>query len=418
MKKKVFGKKGFTLIEVILSMAILALVSVPLLKYFSDSIRHSVKASIQQKATMMAQETLEELKRQPTLIQKTAGSGYSIPSMEGVYSISLSTGFEDTGRGEATLTRTRSTDDLTYDVEVTVDTNHPANDIERAKVHSVNDSKNVMIAEGSEEFEALNYFFTKNRNYVAMHSPSSSMIPLGSPTATPAGPAPAAVTEFGDLTDVRANLHRDITIEIGKQDVSPFLYTIKVKYLYSCTNVTDSAIDYAPEYTVYDASVSDVEVVYLMFNIVDPDNDVIHIDWTGATLASSDPIPEFILVCQNIGSLAGAGGASPTPAVSPSSLVGYTYIPFDFAQTEYDLKIDLTGGNWASFTPVFRSNLIDPDDPTNNKGSICPLSGGDFPADKVLPMNAKEKEVTILNINVKVSYNGELKAEMNTTKTE
>ena len=38
MKKKVFGKKGFTLIEVILSMAILALVSVLLLKYFSDSI--------------------------------------------------------------------------------------------------------------------------------------------------------------------------------------------------------------------------------------------------------------------------------------------------------------------------------------------------------------------------------------------
>ena len=418
MKKKVFGKKGFTLIEVILSMAILALVSVPLLKYFSDSIRHSVKASIQQKATMMAQETIEELKRQPTLIQKVLPSGkYTIPSMKDDYSISLSTGFEDTGRGEATLTRTRSTDDLTYDVEVTVDTNHPANDIERAKVHSVNDSTNVMIAEGSEEFEALNYFFTKNLNYVELHSPSSSMIPLGSPTATPAGPAPAAVAKFDDLTDVRANLHRDITIEIGKQNVSPFLYTIKVKYLYSCTNVTDNAIDYAPEYTVYDAAASGVEVVYLMFNIVDPDNDVIHIEWTGETLPENANIPEFILVCQNVGSL--NGGASPILAATPSSLVGYTYVPFSFSQTKYELKIELTGGKWGSNIPVFRSNLIDPDDPTQSKGSIERTGGGDaFPSDKVLPMNAKEKEVTILNINVKVSYNGELKAEMNTTKTE
>ncbi len=413
MKKKVIKNNGFTLIEVILSMAILALVSVPLMKYFSDSLRYSVKTSIQQKATLLAQETLEELKRQPTLIQKVSGVGYGIPSMEGGYSITLPTGFDATGRGEVTMTKEVSSADIDFKVNVVIDTDNPANDIERASVHSVNDSKNVMIVEGSEEFEALNYFFTKNMNYCLIHN----VTPSGSPAASPAVPAPAAVTQFLDLTDVRANLHREIVIEIGRLATAPYKYTINAKYIYACTNVTNNAIDYAPEYTILDTTIPELESVYLMFNIVNPDTDVIRIKWTAAPPATLDDAPDFILVCQNIDSLAG-GGASPSP--SASSPVGYTYIPFSFSQDKYSLQIGLEDNfsGWPGGEPLIRSNLIDPVDPLNNKGDITKVGGGNFASGRLISMNSTEKDVTILNIKVQVLYGTEVKAEMITTKTE
>lgn len=63
---------GFTLIEVILSVAILAVVSVPILNYFTDSMRYSGMTSKQQKATYLAQEITEGLLAENKLVEETA----------------------------------------------------------------------------------------------------------------------------------------------------------------------------------------------------------------------------------------------------------------------------------------------------------------------------------------------------------
>ncbi|MCR5500954.1 MAG: type II secretion system GspH family protein, partial [Acetatifactor sp.] len=66
--KNKIGNKGFTLVEIMLSIAILALISVPLMKYFSDSLRYAAQTAEKQKATMIAQETIEYIRSQKKIV--------------------------------------------------------------------------------------------------------------------------------------------------------------------------------------------------------------------------------------------------------------------------------------------------------------------------------------------------------------
>ena len=73
------GKKqnnaGFSLLEVVLSMAILAILSIPLMSYFTQSMKYNAKMADKQHASVLAQEVMEDLKNQPNLVQKVNGGG-------------------------------------------------------------------------------------------------------------------------------------------------------------------------------------------------------------------------------------------------------------------------------------------------------------------------------------------------------
>ena len=107
MHIKRIDKKGFTLIELIITVAVLAVISIPLLQYFTESAKHNARAKNQQNAMVAAQNTLEELKAEsvdittPTALVATSGaispaaiskgwSLQSIPDANGKYELSRS----------------------------------------------------------------------------------------------------------------------------------------------------------------------------------------------------------------------------------------------------------------------------------------------------------------------------------------
>ena len=88
-------QKGFTLIELILTIAILAVVTIPILSYFTDAAKHNARSRQKQNASVVAQDVLEEFKNtkyslddpdvvcsaQPDWTKGTA------PDAEGVYTL-------------------------------------------------------------------------------------------------------------------------------------------------------------------------------------------------------------------------------------------------------------------------------------------------------------------------------------------
>ena len=83
MKRQPNNNGGFSLLEVILAMAILAIISIPLLSYFTQSMKYNAMMADKQHATNLAQEVLEDLKNQKELAVVTTGAGFRVPYLEG-----------------------------------------------------------------------------------------------------------------------------------------------------------------------------------------------------------------------------------------------------------------------------------------------------------------------------------------------
>ena len=80
--QRTLSNAGFSLLEVILSMAILAILSIPLLSYFTQSMKYNAKMADKQHASNLAQEVMENLKNQPNLVQNADASGFDVPYLE------------------------------------------------------------------------------------------------------------------------------------------------------------------------------------------------------------------------------------------------------------------------------------------------------------------------------------------------
>lgn len=253
---------GFSLIEVIIAIVILALVTIPLLSYFTDSLQHSVRMARQQRATLAAQEVTESLKAVDRLIEKsvdeTGQTVYSVPYLELLLDDCRleEGGYNTDGTGSATYSGVLTKDSESFDVKVQISTGTSANAVERPLIYGIDDAKDVMILERDQKEEALTYFTSVNVNYCSEH-PDQTMLSqnqiLGGMTRT-----------INILVD---NIKEDST------DDDSVYFTVKAYYDYKCVGLrgTGSSDTYTCTYLV-NSKVSALENIYLLYNFMAGDD--------------------------------------------------------------------------------------------------------------------------------------------------
>ena len=161
--------KGFSLVEVVVSMAILAILTLMLLNYFGSSVSHNVQMSKNQKATLFAQETMEELKAQDTLIKKDENTGeYTVPYLtaknfsveENTLNIEDSTTGKEKGVGKVKLIGKADEIGKNYDEVVTVSSDKKVQDASNKECGFNNANSGLSIDNGQDD-EAFAHFKMK-----------------------------------------------------------------------------------------------------------------------------------------------------------------------------------------------------------------------------------------------------------------
>lgn len=237
------GNEGFSLLEVILSVAILAIVTVPLLSFFTDSMRRSAMTARHQNATLTAQEITEDLKSSPNLIQKnTAPDGsvsYGVPYLTDTLGYTVKEGgrFQtEDGTGELVLTKSLEQ----FDVKLTLSTQVSANETSRAMIYGVDDTTDVMLMEQDQLTEALVYFTA---------------------AAAAAGSAPSQEA-------LKASLDRTLHICV---DYDGSAYSVRAYYDYECTDpgLIGSADPHYISTDLANRKLSSLKNLYVLYDCMD-----------------------------------------------------------------------------------------------------------------------------------------------------
>ncbi len=414
------NNKGFTLVEVMLSMAILALISIPLMKYFSDSLRYAAQTAEKQKATLIAQETVEFIKSQKKVVveldavatatpdpddpEATSApaarfdlasqllykfGGYATPEASGAPAKTPETEIPDqfyatgatidgTGASSPLVYRYLDQKSGKYYIEVSMNCITPYDDVESPAIMKIDDRKNVVVAERTEVSDAITHFSTLNINQYMAWNGGILEDPDMSPSPTPdeflyasMSPNPSdgpVEAEYKQLTEaeIRANMDRIIYITITKGEHDD-KFTVSAYYQFFCKDVfgpgTDSDMEY-PSATICESSVESLDGIFLMFNKMSEVRDYIQVKWN-----VTDPdieYPAFRFVVQDDvvteEDLAATPTPTPDPSAEPTDVPEETESPEPTETPDPTLSYNLTV-DWYGFehnpdsTPTIYSNL-------------------------------------------------------------
>jgi prepilin-type N-terminal cleavage/methylation domain-containing protein len=270
---------GFSLIEVVLSMVILAIISIPLLNYFGESMRYNTLTASKQKATLLAQEVMEELKEQKMVIKKD-GLDYTIPYLTArSYHVDSNT-LATSGSGTITLTGKAGTFQdkeknivQNYDVVVTATSAAAPSDTVSSR-YGIDNAADVLAVDGKQDEEALVYFKAVNSSYCAANEDA----------------------EKKSSTYIQNNMKRVITVKITPDGAG---YCVNVTYVYSCEGLqgTNPAVTFESS-VLADEKVKNLKKLYLLYHASKAT------DWIEIQKDSGVSItPDLYLACQNKSSL-------------------------------------------------------------------------------------------------------------------
>lgn len=259
-------QRGFTLVELILTIAILAIVTIPILNYFTDAAKHNARSRQKQNASVLAQDILEELKNtsysldDPDVIcsaqpEWTVAAG---PDADGVY----------------TLTQNKDMDKNSFKVSAQIKplkrvepaptSSAAPRDYEKYVIGTMDSSKDLMASEHGQTLMAAGHAFA-NKHSAAYAAAS----PAPSETQMP-------------VDDIKKNLNCTIIVS-AKQDPAKTendIISVKYRYTYNDrgTGVYPAGIDASTVYedVVESASINvrKLENIYLFYQPVS-ENDTI-----------------------------------------------------------------------------------------------------------------------------------------------
>lgn len=273
MQKGHIGKKGFTLIEIIITVAVLAIISIPLFQYFTEAAKQNARMKSQQNAMLAAQNTLEELKAERISITTPAAltlgtgvvSGSAVsrdwmiqatpnPSENGAYTVKRSctlNGGSYTVTAKVTPVKEvmSSTGTVTYQ------------DMEIPKMDS---SKDIIASErGTADVNAQMQFYNLYANYCESHNQSKTMT----------------------AADFKGKLKKEICIKISRENADDARIRVYYRYTYNNNLSYPAGITSSSKYeediankAILERKLSDIYVFYTPDSIGSGSDDVVNVD--------------------------------------------------------------------------------------------------------------------------------------------
>lgn len=272
-KKIKKDQSGFTLVELIIAIGILAIISLPIYNYFTDAGKRNAESRTKQNATVQAQDILEVFKNcdyslndsSVVCANDTDATKWTVKDAQNIPG----------GKMDYTLQKTVQIDKSSFTVEAKIDpiqqvTESATNssiivDYQKSVVGTMDTNKDMMISENGQSLLAAKlYFYGKHADQCAKNKQSNPQVSPTEPTMT--------------MDEMERNLHCTVLIsakeEKNKLGLSTGNVTMKAEYIYTFIPVGGypAGIDATMEYreTVESSSLDPKEMknIYLFYQPV------------------------------------------------------------------------------------------------------------------------------------------------------
>lgn len=254
---------GFSLLEIILATAILAIVSIPLMGYFTDAVRNSAMEAGRQQAMLLAQEITEGLMAENRLVtydyDPSGVIKYKIPLFEetdyGFRPITDSESLMTSGTGQAVF-ETEAYNG--YKVRVSI------KNIGNAAVNEVKD-------------DLLDYGISSRRDFVYADTTEYSQAVFGLKALYDNDHIGDANDDTGfDVSDIRENMTRDMKVELRKTAEG---YQVRIYNTYMCSGISGEAAHSWPTdpngLLVMGKTIEELQNIYLYYDWCDKEDTII-----------------------------------------------------------------------------------------------------------------------------------------------
>lgn len=268
MKKTM--KEGFSLVEIIVAIAILGLLSLPVLAYFTDAAVSTSRGKDTQKATLAAE----------TVVEQVANCG-NFEQVEDVLSTRDDWTLDrkaDASDNKSRLTKMVTENGQKYQAKVTinydydrtneegVETDAKYNSYQTPELNELYSTSNVVLPESDQEKVAVSHF-------VVLYPEKTQ-------------------------TDIANSMKRELCIDMSIDPANSEVYIVKGYYLYTYTDgdITDE----------YDAIIEDTKIeksklknIYFLYNLKDADaTETVNVNYDTAITTDEAQKINIYYICQ------------------------------------------------------------------------------------------------------------------------